>query len=367
MNKIYIFGMMALAVAGLSSCKADDDPVLHEPTEFVLNTPPFASQSYQLTEGNTIELTTSQPDYGITAAPTYVAEFSLLENFGEGMTAPDTEAGEPALSVMVSALNPQSTVLSFPDEEVCKAFLNMHGIYSMDDYDNKGGEELVAQPMYVRLHAAINDQPSTKIVSNTVKLDNVIPYNAYAVVKLDVLYTPGESNGWNQGASQMIPSYGKGLYKGFVYLTGTFKFTNQPDWNGVNYGNGGADGVLSTDGGAGNLEMPADGPGLYFADVNIETLTYTLQKVTSVGIAGNLNGWNAEAPIELTSENYLQWNYTGEFDGDGWKFVFNNGWTINLGGTYEDLVWDGDNLPSSAGEHTVTLDLSTYPYTCTFE
>ncbi len=61
MNKLHIFGMMALAVAGLTACEPDDSPKSQEPTEFVLNTPPFATELYQLKAGNTIELTCSQP------------------------------------------------------------------------------------------------------------------------------------------------------------------------------------------------------------------------------------------------------------------------------------------------------------------
>ena len=49
-----------------TSCKEDTQPRLEKPTEFVLNTPPMASQTYVLHESDgqssEIVLTVSQPD-----------------------------------------------------------------------------------------------------------------------------------------------------------------------------------------------------------------------------------------------------------------------------------------------------------------
>ena len=53
----------------------------------------------------------------------------------------------------------------------------------------------------------------------------------------------------------------------------------------------------------------------------------------------------------------------GEF-----KFRANNEWTINLGGSMDDLQQDGGNLASpGAGTYKVILDLSTLPYVCILE
>ena len=57
MNKLHIFGMMALAMVSFTSCEDDTDPKLQEPTEFVLNTPPFATQLYDLTPNGVLSLT----------------------------------------------------------------------------------------------------------------------------------------------------------------------------------------------------------------------------------------------------------------------------------------------------------------------
>ena len=67
MKKFAIILSAAVAVMGFASCSQDKEPVYTKPTEFKLNVPPFASQTYELTEGNEILITCSQPDYGYSA------------------------------------------------------------------------------------------------------------------------------------------------------------------------------------------------------------------------------------------------------------------------------------------------------------
>ena len=187
----------------------------------------------------------------------------------------------------------------------------------------------------------------------------------YSFKKLSYLYTPGNSNGWSQGASQLL-SYDSdsGLYKGMAYLDGEFKFTNQPDWNGTNYGSTGTAGQLSTDGGAGNLSV--DQAGLYYLTVDIDNLTYTAELISTWGMIGDFNSWGSSVAM-TPSDDFLTW--TGELTldaGQGWKFRANDGWDINLGGSLSNLVWNGDNISAlGAGTYEVTLDLTALPYTAT--
>ncbi|MCM1318907.1 MAG: SusF/SusE family outer membrane protein, partial [Muribaculaceae bacterium] len=188
----------------------------------------------------------------------------------------------------------------------------------------------------------------------------------YKFEKMSYLYTPGNSNGWNQAASQQLAyNADKGYYEGYAYLDGEFKFTNQPNWDGTNYGKAETEGSLSTDGGAGNLN--AAEAGLYYLTVDVENLTYTMTKITSYGAIGGFNSWGAQT-VMTPSADYLKW--TGEVTfaaGDEWKFRANDNWDINLGGSISNLVLNGGNLVApGAGTYTVTLDLSALPYTCTY-
>ena len=187
----------------------------------------------------------------------------------------------------------------------------------------------------------------------------------YSFKKLSYLYTPGNSNGWNQANSQLL-SYDAeaGVYKGLAYLDGEFKFTNQADWNGTNYGSAGTEGTLSTDPGAGNLTAEA---GLYFVEVNVDELTYKMTPVTSWGMIGDFNSWGSSVAM-TPSADFLTW--TGEItvaDGQGWKFRANDSWDVcDLGGELANLTFGGGNISTlSAGTYEVTLNLATLPYTAT--
>lgn len=363
MKRIHIlaaYGLAALATLGLSSCEKDKDPVFTEATEFVLNTPPFADQLYQLAPNSTLELTCSQPNYGMALAPEYHIEVSLLENFGAGQPTPAEGEAPYYSSVLVN--NPHSAVIEIDEKNLATVMCELLGI----NEENVDTKPIPVVPLYVRATASINNQPATIITSNTIVLKQVLTYYQKEAVGMDVLYTPGNSNGWNQGNSQQLLAYEEGKYRGFVYLNGEFKFTDQPNWDGTNYGSAG-EGSLSTDGGAGNLGLPEEGEGLYYADVNITALTYTLTYISSVGTVGEFNSWNqADAATHMThSSDYLKWTYEGSVSGE-FKFVFNDNWSINLGGAPDDLTFSGANIPSD-GVSTIILDLSTLPYTVTME
>ena len=357
--KLHIFGLMALAVAGLTSCEADKDPVLQEPTEFKVNTPPFVNQLYDLSPDGVMEITCSQPNYGLALAPTYTAEVSIFPDFGESLPAPapDDEDAIP-YSVLITTNNPNSAVMEIPENAIAVAICEMRGITEEAQYTDEG-----PRPLYVRVIAQVADQLSTRIVSDPITFPKVQGYFASNVAALDVLYTPGNSNGWSHDNSQQLVSYEEGKYRGFVYINGIFKFTDAPNWDGTNYGNSGTDGVLSTDGGAGNLELPAEGEGLYFADVNTNDLTYTLTYISAVNIPGGFNGWNINST--MTSTDYLHWTVVADLQGGEFKFAFNNSWDLSYGGAADDLQYNGPNCKAPEGTYLVTLDLTSVPYTYT--
>ena len=192
--------------------------------------------------------------------------------------------------------------------------------------------------------------------------------------KIECLYTPGGSNGWNQAASQKLGTYptkdGKWTeyvdYQGFAYIDGDFKFTSALDWNGINFGAGDEPGMLSTDGGAGNLSSPE--VGLQYLFVNISDLTWKDPVlITSVGLIGGFNGWGGDEEMTPQDAQSLIWKGTMTVSaGDEWKIRFNNNWDISLGGEADNLIFDAGNLKvDEAGTYDVTLDLSNLPYTVT--
>ncbi|MCB0805713.1 MAG: SusF/SusE family outer membrane protein [Bacteroidales bacterium] len=97
------------------------------------------------------------------------------------------------------------------------------------------------------------------------------------------LWVPGEYQGWApDSAPTLTDDNNDGVFTGMVEFpassaTFQFKFTSQPNWDGTNYGAGANAGELSTDGGAGNLEVPGAGTYMITADINNLTWEYVLQ------------------------------------------------------------------------------------------
>jgi hypothetical protein len=183
---------------------------------------------------------------------------------------------------------------------------------------------------------------------------------------VDYLYTPGDANGWSQTSSQMLATEDYANYFGYAVLSPNgYKFTNAPDWNHTNYGSTGEEGTLSTDPGAGNLSVST--LGLYYCKVNTASLTYSVEYISTIGVIGDATpeGWNASTALTPSSD-FLTWTGTVTLGGGELKFRANDAWTINLGGSFDNLVADGANIASpGAGTYKITLDLSALPYSAT--
>jgi len=173
------------------------------------------------------------------------------------------------------------------------------------------------------------------------------------------LYVPGAHQGWNPAEAPTLYSRNFDFrYSGYVYFgepNTEFKFTAQPAWEGTNYGDGG-DGMLSDDGGAGNLVVSE--PGMYKIDVDLTANSYTMTK-TEWGLIGDATegGWDNSTPMTYDPATGL-WSVTTTLVDGAFKFRANNSWDINLGGDLNNLSYGGDNIPATGGTYTITLDLS---------
>ena len=185
-------------------------------------------------------------------------------------------------------------------------------------------------------------------------------------------WTPGGGNGVSFGEPALWTNNYVD-YFGYAYLSGEFKFSPSAGWNGGDFGSDEGIAYEEVDGiqvghgvaqGSQNIAVPADG--LYWITLNYPTRELELTQVKSYGMIGGFNGWS-ESTVMTPSADMLTW--TGEVTltaGDEYKFRANNGWDINLGGELTNLTQNGDNLKATeTGTFTVTLDLSTNPYSAT--
>lgn len=241
---------MALALLiGISftSCKQDTQPRLNKPTEFVLNTPPMADQTYILSPENGVDLTVSQPNYGLGVVTSYQTQISFTEDFAQYEN--------------IETISNQAKI-SISGEEMAQAMCKLMGYVNNDTENLFSGD---ARDVYVRVRAFVPNADYSDINSNVIKLA-IKPYKA---VKLPGrLYVIGQVNGWdiNNGAIYVEePANGVGgkIYTGVVNMTaadaaGGFRFYES-------LGSWGDDGALpsiganANDGDNASVEVNKDG------------------------------------------------------------------------------------------------------------
>lgn len=202
------------------------------------------------------------------------------------------------------------------------------------------------------------------MISNTV----MVNVTTYSDITISYLYVPGEYQGWNPGGAPKLWSTNGFIYEGYIWVPGggtrKFKFTSAPNWGGVNYGFNGNPGELSTDGGASDLDLPANENGqLYLLRVNTTALTWSAT-ATDWGVIGSATpgGWDNSTPMDYDPATGLLTAQVAMTAG-AFKFRANNDWGINLGGSPVGdpyLDYGGNDLNNStAGTVIVVLDLRT--------
>ena len=199
--------LMFILGATFTSCKEDTQPRLEKPTEFVLNTPPMANETYVLTEtdgvASQIYLTVSQPDYGLGTPTSYEVQLSKTEDFASYQS--------------LLTVNTQAQIVCDGYEwSVAQNALN--GITTEEDEDKFTGE---AEEVYVRVRAYIPYCDYSSINSNVIKL-TVQPY--FAVRQPGKLYVIGDVSGWNIDNGDVYLSepqngIGSKIYSGEIEMT----------------------------------------------------------------------------------------------------------------------------------------------------
>ena len=185
-------------------------------------------------------------------------------------------------------------------------------------------------------------------------------YEIVEMIRPEYLCTPGGYNSWNQNASSWLNYYDyKGYFCGAVLESDGFKLTDGNSWaDNKTWGLGDAEGTLVQPGA--NIPVPA--PGLYWLVANLDDLTYSNVEVFSVGVVGGLNGWAADAPIELTpNADDSVWSADVDLTGD-WKIILNHSWDSNYGGSVDNLVFDAGNISVADGTYNVAVSFAgNYP------
>lgn len=163
---------------------------------------------------------------------------------------------------------------------------------------------------------------------------------------------------WDEtaGAAMRSPNF-DGIYTGYSYMGGDFKFTKHRNWDDGEYNSADfttlGEGISQGEGT--NLNVAT--PGYYYINADLATGSLTATLVETIGIIGAATpgGWDADTPLTYDTENDC-WTVTVELIAGAFKFRVNNDWPINLGGTIDNLTQDGADIAvAEAGTYTITL------------
>lgn len=215
--------------------------------------------------------------------------------------------------------------------------------------------------------ANITAQPGTVMIAGQYLFTANILDATYSFVEaIPNFWVIGAGCGWDFANAQQLFTDNYSDYQGYAFLKEWVKFTSAPDWGALyNLGYSGTEGILQN---GSNDNVPVTEEGLYWINMNLPELTYSLYHVTTYGLIGDAcpEGWNASVPL-TPSADYLVWTGTITFGEGSFKFRANNDWEVNLGGDTQNLTQGGANIASpGVGTYNVTLDLSRLPYSATF-
>lgn len=389
MKKIFNIALLLLCSAGIfTACEDDNDsnPVLVQPTEFVLNEPAYAAAGgIDLAHSESINLTWSQPVYTNNNAPlvvTYEIQVSPTGSFThsyEEAQADETGATVADYAVLESTTTQCSTVASA--SELAKA------LQQVAEYEE--GAVPASQDVYVRVYASVSGL--NPIASNVVKL-NVIPY--YVELKdapIEMWYLVGGCIGdgsWdNKGAESVGTSlvamsiksdaeYSKKTGQGELTHTGyfpagcTFKLIKTPGSWDEQWGM--TDGAfVKNDGGSGNITVSKSGYYTLTLNTATDEITLTEADITPsvydvMYVSGDFNSWAEDQPMnavntsaDMAGHNHI-WSYVIDASAGATTMKFlQSGWSPNWGSdTFPQGIGvsNGANIPVSQGKWVVTFN-----------
>lgn len=253
MKKIFLLFATLLSVATFSGCSDDEDPKAKQPSDNkFLNVPPLALQTYDLANTTTVQLTCSQPDYGVGTNPTYTVQVALNEDFTTVPTGPDVFSAADAKAFDEVPYTTTSTTLEVPAKDIANSISAVLGYTDISQYD---GRTPYSGPVYLRVRSYFPKLDGEMaeyytVLSNPVELSNVI---SYASVRQPAwIYLVGQPEGWVGPTLDNADHYkdwmlyenddeiGSDIYHGTFFIPdGEFQFrfyTELGDWNENSWG-----------------------------------------------------------------------------------------------------------------------------------
>ena len=218
----------------------------------------------------------------------------------------------------------------------------------------------------LKRRADLTDDGSFKVVvdgdAKFIKMTlNMMEYT-YKIEKLnfaEFIYVPGNHQGWapDKAPALQSPAF-DGVYVGYTYLNGNFKFTKERNWNAeYNFNDFATKDAIFFNNDGSNINISEEG----FYQIKADVASSNLSAVkTTWGIIGpaQAGGWDTDTDMTWNAADE-SWTATVELAADEFKFRANDAWAINVGGSLDNLTQDGGNIKvAEAGTYEVKLFLT---------
>lgn len=333
MKNIFITTLAAMIMV-LAACKKEDKVVISTHIVVPVISTPATATTLVVTPADSAALLSvqwSKANYGVNAVLGY---FVQVDSSGNGFKK------------SISLLSTKNDTLTLSNGAFNTLLLNGLGLApnAVSKIDIRIGVSLSGKD-------TVYSAPITMVITT---------YKQLAPLQL---YVPGQYQNWSPSTAPLIYPVTTFTYEGFVYMqsAGYFKFTSDPDWTHVNYGDGG-NGKLTTNGEAGAMSNAA---GYFKLNADIKNLTYSASLIRTFGIIGTATAqsWNSSTPMTFNTANGT-WSVTTNLTAGALKFRANDAWDINYGPANSAnltglLIQTNDAINiTSAGRYTITMDMS---------
>ncbi len=324
-NKITYILLIAMAVI-FSACEKDEEKIImsDSPVPPSLITIPGLTME-RSNASDTLTFVGTLLDPGFVASVTYTLEACAAGNGFEDVVTLYTDVQDTSMKITVSDLN---TML-----------LDVLPADSTSSVDLR-----ITASMVTDAGTGANEDILFDYTSDSYTQSATI----YGLPRLDLI---------DSGVEQKLESAsGNGVYCGTVKLDADMAFTLLDPDNEIYYGGSGE--ALSVDGSG----IIVDASGWYNMEADLNEMTYSLES-NFIGIIGSAVApydWSEDVKMDYDTDSDT-WYITLDLIAGEFKFRLNDGWTWNLGGTYDELEHDGDNLIIDAdGNYTITLSITSY-------
>lgn len=282
-----------------------------------------------------------------------------------------------ALDLSLEKGDKTATVLTFPKTEVKGVIIPLESVIQFDIKGNNFGNpvEFIQKSesfsptvneinaLMLKLGLKIGELGQLEVrlkvspAANSPQYSNIIILSGVPFKASSWIYIPGAYQNWAPAtADSLLSSTSNGIYEGIVNFPENkleFKITPQKNWT-IEYGDAGNNNFrLSGD----NFKVLKAGAKKVTIDMNTKKWEVVDVKTWSIIGSATTKGWDGDTDFNYINDGTETYSLTLDLLAGEIKIRFGHDWGVSLGGSVNDFVINGGNVPVSAGNYTITLNV----------